>query len=199
MKARRDRPRRARLWTAVAVGVVIGLLLSAGFVLAREWRASMSYGRPSAREVEDALQGMGRRVSFEDVRGTSTAVLGEIRSALENELGPMEWQDDAVQNDVLGCTDAESETPGARSEYARSRGTLLGEVAQDERVVEIVSSVAHRNGYTRIIRKTEVTGTQFLVVMTDRGGSVHLVTGDTLGISVATDCFLPAEHLAELR
>lgn len=162
-------------------------------------RNMQGLGNPSAQEVGNALLEMRSRASFEEVQGTSSAVLGEIRAALEGEFGPIAWEHDVVETGVLGCTNAESETLGSRSERARSLGSISLDVAQTERAIDIVTSVAHQNGYTRGTKKTAVSGTQYVDLATERGGRVYLATGDPLGITVSTDCFLTAERLAELQ
>lgn len=180
-------------------GALAVLLIWGGTEVVKVGRAIESYGNPSAQEIDEALADMRRRASFEEIQGTASAVLGEIRAELEREFGPIVWKHDNVQNDVLGCTNAESEALDARSEYARSRGSLSLGAAEAEQAIDIVTSVAQQNGYTRSVRKTAVSGTQYVDLATERGGRVSLVTGDPVGISVSTDCFLTAERLADLQ
>ncbi len=162
-------------------------------------REMQGYGNPSSQEVEKALLAMRSRASFEEVQGTASAVLGEIRAALEEEFGLIVWEHDVVETGVLGCTNAESETFGTLSERARSLGSLPLGATQTERAIDIVSNVAHQNGYTRSMRETAVSGTQYIDLATERGGRIYLTTGEPLGITVSTDCFLTAERLADLQ
>lgn len=165
----------------------------------KDAREMEGYGNPSAQEVATALTEMRARASFEQVQGAASAVLGEIRMALEGEFGAIIWKHDVVETGVLGCTNAESETFGTLSERARSLGSLSLDEAQTERAIDIVSYVAQQNGYTRTMRKTAVSGTQYVDLATERGGRVYLATGDPLGITVSTDCFLTAERLTDLQ
>jgi hypothetical protein len=190
---------RRRTWVAVVAGALCVLLIWGGVEVVRDAREMQGYGNPSAREVETALMAMKSRASFEEVRGAASSVLGEIRVALEGEFGSIVWEHDVVETGVLGCTNAESETFGTLSERARSLGSLSLNEAQTERAIDIVSGVAHQNGYTRTMRKTAVSGTQYVDLATERGGRVYLATGDPLGITVSTDCFLTAERLADLQ
>jgi hypothetical protein len=190
---------RRRTWVAVVAGALCVLLIWGGVEVVKDAREMQGYGSPSAQEVETALMAMKSRASFEEVRGAASSVLGEIRVALEGEFGSIVWEHDVVETGVLGCTNAESETFGTLSERARSLGSLSLDEAQTERAIDIVSGVAHQNGYTRTLRRTAVSGTQYVDLATERGGRVYLATGDPLGITVSTDCFLIAERLADLQ
>lgn len=183
----------------MVAGALCVLLIWGGVEVVKVVRDMQGYGNPSAQEVEKALLEMRTRASFEEMQGAASVVLGEIRADLEEEFGPIVWDHDPVNYDILGCTNAESETFGTRSEQARALGSLSLDEAQTERAIEIVSSVAQQNGYTRSVRKTAVSGTQYVDLATERGGRVSLVTGDPIGISVSTDCFLTAERLADLQ
>ncbi|MBF0723453.1 LppA family lipoprotein [Sanguibacter inulinus] len=191
--------RRRRPWAGVVAGALCVLLIWGVVEVVKVVRDMQGYGNPSAQEIEEALMEMRARASFEEMQGVTSVVLTEIRAGLEGDFGPIIWEHDAVDYDILGCTNAESENLGARSEQSRSFGFLSLDAAQTERAIEIVSSIARRNGYTRSVRKTAVSGTQYIDLATERGGRVTLVTGDPIGISVSTDCFLTAERLAELQ
>lgn len=199
MRGREANPRRSRRGVGVVAGVLSVLLVWGGVELVRNARELQGYGDPSAREIDEALQEMRHRSPFEEMQGSSSALLDEIRSALEGEFGSIVWQYDPVENGVLGCTNAESENSGARSENARVLGAVSLDGAQTERAIDIVSTVARENGFARTSRVVDGTGDQYIDLSTERGGRVTLVTGDPIGISVSTDCFLTAERLAELQ
>lgn len=192
--SRRRRPSAG----VVAAGLCV-LLIWGGVEVVKVARELQGYGNPSGREVEAALLEMRSRATFEEVQGTASTVLGEIRTALEGEFGSIVWGHDVVETGVLGCTNAESESSGAMSERARSTGSVSLDAVQTERAIDIISNVAHQNGYTRSMRKTAVSGTHYVDLATDRGGRVYLATGDPLGITVSTDCFLTTDRLADLE
>lgn len=154
-------------------------------------------GLPSDDEVVDARRVLMGLPSFEEEQGTSAMVLGDIRTALEVELGPVDWIHDEVRRGAAGCTPPESEIPGALSEGARSRGALPGGGDQGERALEIVEEVAARHGFAETSRFVDGAGDQYADMTSDRGGHVSAMSGDRFGIRVTSDCFLTAEAKAE--
>lgn len=154
-------------------------------------------GVPSDDAVVEARRALMDLPTFEEEQGTAAAVLGEIRAAMELELGPVDWIHDEVRSGAAGCTAAESEITGSLSEKARSRGALPGGKDQTERALEIVEEVAARHGFAETSRFVDGAGDQYADMTSDRGGHVSAMSGDRFGMRVTSDCFLTAEAKAE--
>lgn len=186
-------------------GAVVGAFAASvgGEVRQGLWELGAGIYNFTDAELDDARAGLAAKVSFEEVRGSGSATLAEIRVALDAELGPISWTADPVTSaDYPGCTEVEVSAEGKaregrlRSEIARARGSVELDPRESARAVEIVSGQARDHGFTRTDRYRSPDDAE---LRSERGGAVSVsVEGGVVEVEVVTDCFLTAERLAEL-
>jgi len=151
----------------------------------------------SAHEVGAARTALMGLATYEEMQGTSEALLDEIRRVLDSDLGAVDWSHDSVRRGVSGCEPAESEVGGAFSEGTRSRGVMPTHSDHTDRVLEIVEAVAGRHGYKPATRFVDGVGDQYFYLSTERGGQISVVFGELLDIRVTSDCYLTEAAMVE--
>lgn len=192
-------------------GAVVGAFAAyvGGEVRQGLWELGAGIYNYTDAELDDARAALVGKVSFEEVRGSGSATLAELRAALDAELGPISWTVDPVTSaDYPGCTEVESSAEGEGrdgrllSEIARATGSVGLDPQESARAVEIVADQARDHGFTRTDLYRSPDGFHG-EMRSERGGSVSVdvdvdVEDGVVQVGVVTDCFLTAERLAEL-
>jgi hypothetical protein len=200
-------PLAVRIVATLLCGAVVGACAAAVGEEVRRgfWELGAGIYSYTDAELEDAQAELVGRVPFEEVRGSGSAALDEIRAALDAELGPISWTASPVAStDYPGCTELEMDAAGAAlddavlSEVARATGSVVLDPQQSARAVEIVADQARNLGFTRADSYPSSSGFHG-EMRSERGGSVSVnVEEGSVEVGVVTDCYLTASGLAEL-
>ena len=189
---------RRWVWWGVS-GAVFGTAIVGGMMYVNTIMND-STGAPSAQEIVTAREAMVELDSFEAIDGSAEVILSDLRTALEEELGPLDWKHEtAEERDVGGCSVAERTGGAAFSQGARSWLDELDPVEVD-RAVHVVVARALAHGYGVHSEETvNRSGGRYVVLRTERNGFVRIVATEGLGIRVLSDCFLTEEGKARVR
>ena len=186
--------------------IVFGVILSAAIIggvyyVGVQQSGVGANGEPSDEQVRDAEEVMLALPDFEETEGSAESILSDMRSALEDEFGPIEWKHDPFgKRDIGGCSVAEMTGGDAFSQEARSRWFGDLDAAQSSRAVDIVVARALSYGYAQNAGEiVDPHGGRHIELYTERDGFVSITATGTLGISVVSDCFLTAEGKDRVR